>query len=222
MCYLQLRTSTALKKQKARANFTGQKNLRESDLADLEDMDTHEVRRMLVENGILKAKKSDNIDPKNVGPEIHAEKSIYLFGRHTIFRRNVHFVQKHRYFDRFIMLLIALSSVKLAMESYLVNLPEEDPIVRAGVEADFVINILFIMECVLKIIALGFAMDDGSYLRDSWNRLDFFIVSCSIIDMMLTGTDIPALKVLRMLRMIRPLRVISHNPQLKMIVAALF
>lgn len=65
---------------------------------------------------------------------------------------------------------------------------------------------------VLKIIALGFTMDDGSYLRDSWNSLDFFIVMTSIVDMLLTNTDIPALKVLRMLRMIRPLRVISHNP----------
>ena len=73
----------------------------------------------------------------------------------------------------------------------------------------------------MKIIALGFAMDKGSYLRDSWNRLDYFIVMTSIIDMMLTSTDIPALKVLRMLRMIRPLRVISHNPDLKMIIAAL-
>jgi len=89
-------------------------------------------------------------------------------------------------------------------------------------EFDFIFNYLFILECVLKIIALGFAMDEGSYMRDGWNKLDFFIVTTSIIDMMLTNTDIPALKVLRMLRMIRPLRVISHNPQLKMIVAALF
>ena len=89
-------------------------------------------------------------------------------------------------------------------------------------DLDFIFNYMFILECVLKVIALGFAMDENSYLRDSWNRLDFFIVVTSIIDMMLTNTDIPALKVLRMLRMIRPLRVISHNPQLKMIVAALF
>ena len=81
---------------------------------------------------------------------------------------------------------------------------------------------MFNLECILKVIALGFAMDDGSYLRDSWNKLDFFIVVTANIDMMLSGTEIPALKVLRMLRMIRPLRVISHNPQLKMIVAALF
>jgi len=120
------------------------------------------------------------------------------------------------------MLLIALSSTKLAMESYLVDLPEDNQLVVISNELDFIFNYLFIMECVLKILALGFAMDEGSYLRDSWNKLDFFIVTTSIVDMMLTGTEIPALKVLRMLRMIRPLRVISHNPQLKMIVAALF
>ena len=167
---------------------------------------------MLVENGILKATESDNIDAKEVGNDIEAENSVYLFNRHGCFRRNVHFVEKHRYFERFIMLLIGLSSTKLATESYLVDLPKDHDVVLAFNELDFIFNYLFIIECVLKIIALGFAMDGGSYMRDSWNRLDFFIVSISIIDMMLTNTDIPALRVLRMLRMIRPLRVISHNP----------
>lgn len=110
------------------------------------------------------------------------------------------------------MLLIGLSSTKLALESYIVNEPETSQVVILSEQSDFIFNYLFIVECVLKIIALGFAMDDGSYLRDSWNKLDFFIVTTSIIDMLLTGTEIPALKVLRMLRMIRPLRVISHNP----------
>ena len=30
-------------------------------------------------------------------------------------------------------------------------------------------------------------MDDGSYLRESWNQLDFFIVLSSIFDMSLSG-----------------------------------
>ena len=120
------------------------------------------------------------------------------------------------------MLLIALSSVKLAMESYFLNEPEGSPTLKLSADLDIVFNSLFNLEATLKIIALGFAMDEGSYLRDSWNRLDFFIVVTSNIDMALTNTDIPALKILRMLRMIRPLRVISHNPALKMIVAALF
>jgi len=62
-----------------------------------------------------------------------------------------------------------------------------------------------------KLIAMGLIMDDGSYLRDSWNQLDFFIVSSSIIDMAMTGVEIPVIKILRMLRTLRPLRFINHN-----------
>ena len=119
------------------------------------------------------------------------------------------------------MLLIGFSSIKLATESYFVDEPEGSTVLTVSEDLDKVFNHCFNVECVLKILALGFAMDEGSYLRDSWNKLDFFIVVTSNIDMILANTDIPALKVLRMLRMIRPLRVISHNPQLKMIVAAL-
>ena len=210
------------KNEKQRANFTGTKKLREEDLDDIEDMNSEEIRELLVQNGILKARKTDKIDFKLVGPEIMADNSLYLFNRTSCFRRNIHFIQKHHYFESFIMLLIALSSVKLAMESYFVDADKDSTIVTVSEELDYVFNYLFNVECVLKVIALGFAMDEGSYLRDSWNKLDFFIVVTSNIDMLLKNTDIPALKVLRMLRMIRPLRVISHNPQLKMIVAALF
>jgi len=69
---------------------------------------------------------------------------------------------------------------------------------------------------------MGFAMDQGSYIRDSWNQLDFFIVTSSILDLALANIDIPALKILRLLRTLRPLRVISHNVAMKLIVASLF
>ena len=69
---------------------------------------------------------------------------------------------------------------------------------------------------------MGLVMDDGSYLRESWNVLDFFIVASSIIDMSLTGVNLPFIKVLRLLRTLRPLRFISHNVALKMVIVALF
>ena len=81
---------------------------------------------MLVENGILKANASDEIDNKLVGLEIEADNSLYLFHRDICFRRNCHFIQKHKWFENFIMLLIALSSTKLALESYLVDLPKDN------------------------------------------------------------------------------------------------
>jgi hypothetical protein len=66
-------------------------------------------------------------------------------------------------------------------------------------------------------------MDNGSYLRNGWNQLDFFIVMTSMVDMILGSmVDIAALRILRMLRMLRPLRVISHNVAMKLIVSALF
>lgn len=80
---------------------------------------------------------------------------------------------------------------------------------------------LFIIEMTIKIIAQGFVMDKGSYLRESWNRLDFFIVMSSIIDMSASGLDLPIIKLLRMLRVLRPLRFINHNKDLRMIVVAL-
>ncbi len=87
---------------------------------------------------------------------------------------------------------------------------------------DLFVNFCFSIECVTKICAMGFAMDQGSYIFDTWNRLDFFIVCSSIIDLSLSNNDIPALKILRLLRMLRPLCVISHNVAIKLIVASLF
>ena len=84
-----------------------------------------------------------------------------------------------------------------------------------------IFSYLFMLEFLFKLVALGFVMDNGSYLRESWNQLDFFIVMTSLIDNIMSSSDIAALKILRMLRILRPLRVVSHNLQLKMIVIAL-
>mmetsp|Transcript_13085 Transcript_13085/g.17712 ORF Transcript_13085/g.17712 Transcript_13085/m.17712 type:complete len:124 (-) Transcript_13085:2504-2875(-) len=80
---------------------------------------------------------------------------------------------------------------------------------------------MFLLEFLFKLVALGFVMDKGSYLRETWNMLDFFIVTTTLIDDILSSSDVEALRILRMLRILRPLRVISHNMQLKMIVTAL-
>ena len=77
------------------------------------------------------------------------------------------------------------------------------------------------MEALVKIIAMGFCLDKGSYLTEPWNVLDFFIVVSSLIDMNLESVDIPAIKVLRLLRTLRPLRFISHNINLKIVVTSL-
>jgi len=59
-----------------------------------------------------------------------------------------------------------------------------------------IISFIFILECVFKIIAFGFAKCEGSYLKDEWNILDFNIVLFSILDISLPKNDLSFLKVL--------------------------
>ena len=80
---------------------------------------------------------------------------------------------------------------------------------------DILVNVLFLLECINKNIACGTLLDEGSYLRDNWNRLDGFIVATSILDMALADINIPGLKVIKLLRTLRPLRVISNNRAMK-------
>ncbi len=39
------------------------------------------------------------------------------------------------------------------------------------------ITIVFILEFILKVIGMGFVLEEGTYLRDGWNKLDFIVVS---------------------------------------------
>ena len=57
---------------------------------------------------------------------------------------------------------------------------------------------------------------------DNWNKLDFFIVLSTVIDMILSSGSMRALRNLRLIRMLRPLRFISRNENLQLVVKALF
>ena len=74
---------------------------------------------------------------------------------------------------------------------------------------------------VLKIITYGLFFEEDTYFQDFWNILDGFIVFSSIIDMSLDGVDLAAVKILRLLRTLRPLRFVSHNINMKIVVNAL-
>lgn len=87
-------------------------------------------------------------------------------------------------------------------------------------QAGHVFTITFMIECVLKIIAMGFVHHKNSYLRDSWNWLDFAVVCVGITDYIpgITGSN---LKALRTLRVLRPLRSINKFPSMKKLISSL-
>lgn len=72
----------------------------------------------------------------------------------------------------------------------------------------------------VKIIAFGFIFGKNSYLRDSWNVLDFIIVSTSLMPLVISINF--SVKSLRAIRVLRPLKTITKVRSLKMIVRTLF
>eukprot|EP00347_Sterkiella_histriomuscorum_P003601 403363663 len=229
-----------------------QRNEEIEGIRDLEEMDEADIHKILIDNEIVQPSQSLKKDVKQTKLDlvrlfqyVYCQKSFYIFSRVIIqihfqqfqqrnkFRIRLFRMTKHRYFERLILFIIVLSSIKLAIDTYLLDYPSDSEIVNILVYEsyfqiqlsnyiDILFTFLFTVECIIKSICLGFVQDKGSYLRETWNILDFFIVISSLIDLALVEIDIPFIKILRLLRTLRPLRFISHNIQMKTVVVALF
>jgi hypothetical protein len=147
--------------------------------------------------------------------------SFFVFSKDNLIRIGAYKLIKHPLWETVVIILITLSSLKLAFDTFFINETEEDLRFWISYYTDLVFNYLFIFEMTCKLVAMGMLMDENSYLRDNWNQMDFFIVTASIFDMALAGLDVGALKILRMLRTLRPLRFLTHNIGMKLIVNAL-
>jgi len=42
---------------------------------------------------------------------------------------------------------------------------------------EYVFLVIFTLEAIMKVVAYGFVLHPGAYLRNGWNMLDFFIVT---------------------------------------------
>ncbi|CAB3241356.1 unnamed protein product [Arctia plantaginis] len=84
---------------------------------------------------------------------------------------------------------------------------------------EYVFLVIFTGECVMKIIAYGFVMHAGSYLRNGWNLLDFTIVVIGMVSTVLSSIfkDAFDVKALRAFRVLRPLRLVSGVPSLQIV-----
>ena len=116
------------------------------------------------------------------------------------------------------------SSCKLAADSYIdpnSTNPTTIKIISIFALFDSVFTGIFITECVFKVISIGFIWEETTYLRDGWNQLDFIIVVFSILELILSGSGLLFIKILRLMRVLRPLRFISRNYNMKTVVTAL-
>ena len=118
---------------------------------------------------------------------------------------------ENSYFEGFIYHLIAFNSLLLAIDTPSLNDPFQKDSLKLMLH---IITWCFIVECIVKVIVMGLYFGEKTYLKDSWNILDFVIVFFSIVTMILeqfNSVNIDFVKGFRALRALRPLRVVSKN-----------
>ncbi|CDW88937.1 cation channel family protein [Stylonychia lemnae] len=189
------------------------------ELKYFEELDFEDRMKLIIKNGISQNQKrlrKNNI--RDNFKDIDCQNSLYLFSKTNKVRLILSRIVKHNYFEKFILVIIVTSSIKLAVDTYYL---EDYKNQRFLENLDILFTGAFLIESVIKIISFGFIIDRGSYLRESWNILDFFIVFTSLLDLALVNITIPSIKILRLLRTIRPLRFITHNSAMKVLVVAL-
>ena len=126
------------------------------------------------------------------------------------------------YFENFIIVAIILSSACLALDSPRLD-PESALAVSFKVMDQWLWPWLFLGELLLKVKAYGFVYEKDAYLTSPWNQLDFAIVLGSFAS--LAADIFPALSYMtniRVLRVLRPLRLISRNEGMRLVLSSLF
>jgi len=125
-----------------------------------------------------------------------------------------------KWFDYFIMSCIVLNVLIMSMSFY--GMSKEYTFML------FVFNMMFtwifILEMVLKLFGLG----AKGYFSDTWNRFDAFIVTVSIVTMVLAfsdtstgGLDPSIFRIIRILRVMRILRLVKKAKGLQQLLQTL-
>ncbi|VDO49285.1 unnamed protein product [Schistosoma margrebowiei] len=78
--------------------------------------------------------------------------------------------------------------------------------------------IIFCVEALLKIVALGFAFHRKAYLRNVWNIMDFIVVVTGLLAYILPNLNQPAVRALRVLR---PLKLVTGFESLQIVLKSI-
>ena len=138
-------------------------------------------------------------------------------------------------FDQFILAIIFINTYALASEQHVASecktayptamCQSEQQIFIAGI-AEYCFNFIFFVEMWMKILGMGFL----AYIRPAFNKLDFFIVVTSTLDMVGKWADsggggmeiFKLFRVFRLFRVLRVARVLYKNENLKRVLITVF
>ncbi|XP_055327220.1 voltage-dependent calcium channel type A subunit alpha-1-like isoform X2 [Paramacrobiotus metropolitanus] len=148
--------------------------------------------------------------------------SLFIFSEENCLRRLAIKISKHEKFEYVVLITIVCNCIVLAMEEHLPN----DDKTMLSIQLEKTENYfmaMFCFEATLKILAQGFVLHKGSYLRNFWNIMDFTVVVTGFLtivasDASSSGFD---LRTLRAVRVLRPLKLVSGVPSLQVVLKSI-
>ncbi|XP_076286468.1 calcium voltage-gated channel subunit cacophony isoform X18 [Lasioglossum baleicum] len=146
--------------------------------------------------------------------------SLFILSEDNCIRKHTRFIIEWPPFEYAVLLTIIANCVVLALEEHL---PKQDKTILAQkLEATEIYFLgIFCVEASLKILALGFVLHRGSYLRNIWNIMDFFVVVTGSMTVFAeTNVDVD-LRMLRSFRVLRPLKLVSKIPSLQVVLKSI-
>ena len=120
-------------------------------------------------------------------------------------------------FDPLILLTILANCTTMAWES-----PLDPPGTSKAAFIDvceWVYLWIFTFELLTKVVAYGFLMHDGAYLRDAWCQLDFIVVTLAWLPILFPSFG--NYSVVRSVRALRPLRALKRMPGMPVLINSL-
>ena len=145
-----------------------------------------------------------------------SKNSLGFLSNKSRFRILLVWIVTSPWFDKIILILIIGNSICLGAKDYLD--PENLTDWNKNIDMlDPYFTVAFCVECVLKILAMGFFMGKGAYLKDVWNWLDFIVVVSSVLEIWF-----PSLTSLKIFKLFRPLRSLNNVKSMKVLVDTLF
>ncbi|XP_022239678.1 voltage-dependent calcium channel type A subunit alpha-1-like isoform X4 [Limulus polyphemus] len=149
-----------------------------------------------------------------------APTSLFILKEDNIIRRYTKFIIEWPPFEYAVLLTIIANCIVLALEEHL---PKGDrtPLAQKLEKTEPYFLGIFCVEALLKIVALGFIVHKGSYLRNIWNIMDFVVVVTGFITSYASDNLEVDLRTLRAIRVLRPLKLVSGIPSLQVVLKSI-
>ena len=149
--------------------------------------------------------------------------AFYCLGPSNVVRTSLATIVEYPYFEELIFYLIGINSVLLMIDEPTLTSVYSKQTINALIDT---ISFIYVIECAMKIVTQGFVLGKHAYLKDSFNIFDFTIVLLSLCSYFLehykvTWISLGAVKAFRALRALRPLKLVSKNQGMKLIVNSL-